>query len=204
MQIMTNAENGLVLAPNLDNIFRYLQKHYKPGQDAHLAIELDHVLVASRLSQLYWECSLSAQFIDRIRILSNNKAVRANTELRERLSQIPELANYDLISGDPAFRYLIDKALAYPENQFTAPVIVEAVEDLDPFFHIINRYSFFKRRKKTLAEEFATEATEMEALAKKYHLPGRYNHNARVTGESRPKRKKVNLDFLNDFKFPAL
>lgn len=194
----------VTFAPDLDNKLKTLVK--KPRKEfegeGRVVITLDNVLQASRISQLYYECYLSAKYEDSIKIISTSKVHSAQEELSSWIDVIPELSNVDLADADPA-RYLLVQQSKQSKQDFTRGekvIVVNSIEDLYELFTTCIQYAFFNRRKKKLSDEFEMAADRMHEIKNRYHLSGRYKRNARVDKDNRPKRQKRTTDYLSKFK----
>lgn len=193
----TRSTDQLVITPDLDNKVIFLQKYPRKEfeGEARLIIALNDALLASRTSQLYHEGYLSAKYQDRIRIHQGSIGHRAHLELFALLQSIPALNNHDLSDGDPGRHLLAQLSQSSKEysKEIEKPLIANSIEDLYELFITCIEYSFYRRRKKTLSQEFEIAADKMDELRNRYRLNGRFKRNARV-GNS--KRAKSDLTYL--------
>jgi hypothetical protein len=206
----TKSKSSFRLVPLLDAFLRWVQKHFRLNGDVDVTkwyrITISDALVCSALSQRYQEVLLTKRNRDRMRILKTSKSFRADYELKELMSQIPELSGFDLSTGDVGLSLLRQRAVA--PGEVGKPwdevyLVFESIEEIDEFFLTTIHYTFYSKRKKKFTNEFASADQKMQEMAAKYHLPGRFGHNAFVDRTDKPAGEKINLDFMDDYGDPT-
>jgi hypothetical protein len=199
-------------AESSKHALRWITKHYTPSIDAtgteKKYTPLKTALAIAEIDARFFEIVHTKQHGGKVRVLATSRSVRADEELPTLMQQHPEFDDFTFGTESPgAFLAPLKlltgveaaaAALHDPEEvylNFTEPGQVEHI------VRVVARYDFYKpaARQKLLPEEFKSAEGAMKSLVERFRIPGRYSWNARVDHASRPKRKKVDLTFLDKY-----
>lgn len=167
-------------------------------------ISVDDLYLCCRISQCYQEVVLSKKHSKGKRVLAMARVIRADQQLREAINDIPDLSGYDLKRGDPGL-FLLQKRTVGSVDEVELPypnyVALNSRDEMVQIFRATGGYSFYKRYKKKLKEEFETAEKDLRILVELYRLPGRFSWNAFVE-KSLTSSSDVDVKFLDDYSTP--
>lgn len=200
---MSNTTTGSQLTRFIEFLLRWILKTHRPSTESNRKgsryINIDDALLCARLSAYYQEVVLTKQHSSSVRVLHRSKCIQADQELKNLMSQIPELSNYDLRTGDPGFYLLKTRVIEAPDttNRALDSTLLDSTE-LETLFETVVCYSFYKRHKKKMPLRFQEAESEMRKIVEQFHVPGRFSWRT-FSSSTRPKREKVNTSFMDEY-----